>query len=171
MTSQLSNQIDLTKLYDLVDELAKLYKNEIQNADAKASGQLFNFTHRIDWNGEMLKVLFSLPDYWYYLEYGRGPTHKSEGGKLIEAIRQWIRLKGIAPRDGDAESLAWAVTKAIHKRGYFGSGHHGKHLLRNAMDRAKGSGLISKISSSVVDEYNKEIKVDLADLNNRTSLK
>lgn len=167
MATQLSNQIDLTKLYDLVDELAKLYKNEIQNADAKASGQLFNFTHRIDWNGEMLKVIFSLPEHWYYLEHGRGPTKKSEGGKLIEAIRQWIRLKGIAPRDGDAESLAWAITQAIHKRGYFGSDHHGKHLLRNAMDRAKSTGVIDRLMESVTDDFNQQIRVDLSDLNNR----
>lgn len=162
--AELDNNIDLTKLYDYADELAKLYKLEIQNSNSKATGTLFNFTHEIKWDGETLKVVFKLPHYWYYIEEGRNPTKKSEGGVLIEAIRKWIKDKGIVPRNGDFEGLAWAITNSIHRQGYFKPNHHGKHLLKNALDNAQNSGLINKIITSVKDDLERPIKVSLNDL-------
>lgn len=168
MAEQLSNSIDVTKLYDYAKELADLYRQEIQNADAKASGQLYNFQYRIEYQNDVFKVLFSLPDYWYWLEYGRNPTQKSEGGKLYQAIRQWIDQKGLVPKDGKSrDSLAWAITKTIHREGYFKPNHHGKHLLQNALDKAKSTGVIDRLMGSVTDDYNQQIRVDLSDLNNR----
>lgn len=164
MAEQLDNNIDLTKLYDYADELAKLYKLQIQNSNSKASGQLFNFSHRIAWDGETLKILFDLPDYWYYIENGREPTKQSEGGILYPLIRKWIDVKGIVPRDGDFDGLAWAITKSIHKLGYFKPNHHGKHLLQHAIDEATQNGLISKIINSVKDDLEQPIKVSLNEL-------
>lgn len=168
MTVEMTKDIDVTKLYDLVNKLANLYRNELININAVASGKLVNFTRDIDWDGTKFTVSFNLPDYWYYLEHGRGPTHKSEGGKLIEAIRQWIRLKGITPRDGDAESLAWAVTKSIHQQGYFKPNHHGKQPLTKALERARADGTIDAIADCVADGLGNQIKVSLAELENMT---
>lgn len=168
MTVEMTKDIDVTKLYDLVNKLANIYRNELININAVASGKLVNFTREIDWDGTKFTVSFNLSDYWYYLEHGRGPTHKSEGGKLIEAIRQWIRLKGIAPRDGDAESLAWAITQKIHKLGYFGTDHHGKQPLAKALERARADGTIDAIADCVADGFGNQIRVSLAELENMT---
>ena len=165
--AELENTVNLTKLYDYADELAKMYKIEIQNADAKASGQLQAFTHNITWNGETLKLTFDLPLQWYYIENGRRPTQKSEGGVLLPIIREWIKKKGIVPRDGDFEGLAYAITKSIHKYGFFKPDHHGKHLLQHTIEQATNSGLINKIINSVKNDLEEPIKVSLADLTNR----
>lgn len=168
MTVEMTKDIDVTKLYDLVNKLANLYRNELININAVASGKLVNFTRDIDWDGTKFTVSFNLPDHWYYIEHGRGPTNKSEGGKLIDAIRQWIRLKGITARDGDAESLAWAITQKIHKLGYFGTDHHGKQPLAKALDRAQADGTIDAIADCVADGLGNQIKVSLAELENMT---
>lgn len=170
MAEQLSNTIDVTKLYDYAKELADLYRQEIQNADAKASGQLYNFQYRIEYQNNVFKVLFSLPDYWYYIEEGRGPTHKSEGGVLYKAIRQWIDIKNIVPRDGDRDSLAHAIATKIHKKGFFGENHHGKQPLEKAMAKARSQGLINEITNEIAGQLGKEVKLELSDLNNRKSL-
>lgn len=162
--AELENNVDLTKLFDYADELAKLYKMEIQNSNSKASGELYNFTHNVTWDGATLKIVFNLPEYWYYLENGRMPTKQSEGGVLLPAIRQWIQQKGIVPRDGDVDSMAYAITRSIHKLGYFKPNHHGKHLLENAITQAQANGLVDKITKSVVDDLSKPIKVSLQDL-------
>lgn len=52
-------------------------------------------------------------NYFYWQEYGRSP------GTLppVDAIKKWIKTKGIVPKDGDETSLAWAIAKKIQKSG------------------------------------------------------
>lgn len=164
MEEQLSNIVDVTRLYDYVKELADLYRDNLQNCDAVASGRLINFTYHIEFQQNSLRVFFDLPEYYYYIEEGRGPTRKSEGGVLYKAIREWIDRKGLTAQDGDRDGLAWAITKAIHRRGYFGIDHHGKHPLQKALTQARQEGLIDRIKLSVVDETAKNIRVELATL-------
>lgn len=161
MAETLANYIDVTKLYDYTKELADLYRDNLQNCDAVASGKLINFPYHIDFQEASLRVFFDLPEYYYYIEEGRGPTRRSEGGALFPAIQEWVRRKNITPTKGDLDSLAWAITKSIHRKGYFGLDHHGKHPLKNALDRAKQTGLIDKIRGAVVDGMGETIKVEL----------
>lgn len=51
--------------------------------------------------------------YFYFQEYGRSP------GTLppVEAIKKWIKAKGIQPKEGKEDSLAWAIAMKIKKSG------------------------------------------------------
>ena len=52
-------------------------------------------------------------NYFYWQEYGRSP------GTLppVDSIKKWIKAKGIQPKDGKVDSLAWAIAMKIKKSG------------------------------------------------------
>lgn len=54
------------------------------------------------------------------LQEGRGPTVQGGNGSLKDAIRQWIKDKGIVS-DIPNESLVFLITRKIHREGYKGS--------------------------------------------------
>ncbi len=64
--------------------------------------------------------------YWYYTNYGRGPTVNGSSGKGVvrEKVRQWIDDKGIVPRDAangrkvTKDELAFLIARKIHRQGY-----------------------------------------------------
>lgn len=166
----LSNNIDLTALYDDCDMLAALYRDELMAINAVASGNLVRFTTDVTYDGNAFHFIFNLPQYYGAIEEGRKPTVKSEGGVLYSAIRQWINMKNIVPRDGDKDSLAHAITAKIHKHGFFGMNHSGKQPLAKAMAKARSQGLINEICNEIAGQLDKEVKLELSDLNNRKSL-
>lgn len=166
MANKLTKDIDLTVLDDCTKELANLYRNELQNINAKATGNLQKFQYGYTWDGEKIVVYFLLPKYYGAIEDGRMPTQNDEGGVLYPAILNWVKLKGIQPdKAGESqESIAHAITRKIHRVGFFGIDHHGRHPLMNALLRAKDEGLIQRLATSVVNMYNENIKVDLTEL-------
>jgi hypothetical protein len=54
------------------------------------------------------------------LQEGRGPTDKQGNGSLKNAIRQWVRDKGIKS-DLPEETLVYLITRKIHREGYKGT--------------------------------------------------
>ena len=54
------------------------------------------------------------------LEFGRGPTKRSGGGSgrsLRDQIFDWIKNRGISPSGITQESLAFLISRKIHKEG------------------------------------------------------
>lgn len=163
-------ELDVTKIYDLADTLAKDYKAEIVNANAVATGTLANFSHDVEMRENGMSVVFNLPDYWYYIEEGRQPTQNPGDGTVLERIRQWIDDKGIVPVPGadgripTKDALAYLITRKIHKFGYFdidGQHSQGKHLLRNTLENNQQilDDLVNTyalaINETVIDELDK----------------
>lgn len=164
---------DSTKLYQLIKDLLDAYKNNIENAGAVAQGDLVNAaTYAVDkwtlkWEGETLTLVLRLPDYWKYIEEGRGPTQKGEGGKLYPAILEWVKVKKIVPRADPktkrvpkVEQLAYAITKKIHKRGYFDPDHHGKYPLREAIQE---TDIVRQFAAALTDQFNRIVRVELSE--------
>ncbi len=164
---------DSTKLYQLIKDLLDAYKNNIENAGAVAQGNLVNAaTYEADkwmlkWKGETLTLVLRLPDYWKYIEEGRGPTQKGEGGKLYPAILEWVKVKKIVPRADPktkrvpkVEQLAYAITKKIHKRGYFDPDHHGKYPLREAIQE---TDIVRQFAAALTDQFNRIVRVELSE--------
>lgn len=63
------------------------------------------------------KIRLELPDYIQLLETGRGPTNKNAvagNPPMLQRIQQWCREKGIP------DKAAWAIKKAIDKKGFKG---------------------------------------------------
>lgn len=171
---------DSTKLYQLVKNLLDEYKRNIEKADAVASGDLKNAATyeanhwTLRWKGETLQLVLMLPDYWQYIEEGRPPTQQSEGGVLYPAILEWVKVKRIVPQPNPKtkkvpkiEQLAWAITKKIHKRGFFDPNHHGKHPLKEAIEK---TDIVAAFATALTDQFNRIIKVELAEsLRKRTA--
>lgn len=77
------------------NDVAELYKRNLLEDNAKASGDLINSVKYIyEQRGNSYAVSLSLNDYWKYVEYGRKP------GKWPppSAIRKWIEIKPVLPR-------------------------------------------------------------------------
>lgn len=91
-------------------------------------------------------------NYFYWQEYGRSP------GTLppIDAIKKWIKTKGIKPVDISETSLAWAIAKKIQKSG--------TKAKRNESPRLDILGIIDKnyesnkedISKAMFDQFKTE---------------
>ncbi len=59
--------------------------------------------------------------YWFYRNFGRGPTQNTGSGQLRPKIRQWIDDKGINPKGKiSKDELAYLITRKIHREGYEG---------------------------------------------------
>ena len=163
--------IDLTPIYDDADKLAKDYKKEIVNANAVAKGKLANFSYDLVMRDDGLTLFFDLPDYWYYIENGRQPTKNPGDGSVLQRIREWIDDKGITPVPGadgkvpTLDSLAYAITKKIHKFGYFdldGQHSQGKHLLRNTLEN--NAKVIDDMAQHLADALGQEVLIEIGKL-------
>lgn len=166
---------DSTKLYQLIKDLLDAYRDNIERINAVAQGDLVNAATyaankwQLEWKGERLELSLTLPKHWQFIERGRGPTMRSEGGKLYPAILEWIRVKKIIPRGGwkaniphpkQEAQLAHAITRKIHREGYFSPNHHGKWPLRDAIGSVD---LAKRMAGVLTDQFNKAISVELAD--------
>lgn len=78
------------------EEFINTYQDELIDADAIASGKLFNtLESNIIINDAEYKVELRIQEYWKYIEYGRAP------GRLppTNAILDWIRIKPVIPHE------------------------------------------------------------------------
>lgn len=76
-------------------------------------------------------VLNSVP-HAVFIEHGVRPENVKIGRKMIEALTEWVRMKGIGgkvnqhgflvkrPSMKQAEATAWAIAKSMKRRGIFG---------------------------------------------------
>lgn len=162
------------ELYNIAEKLANLYRLEIEKAGAVATGSLKNFNYDVKLDQDTLKLVFTLPDYYYYIESGRGPTKRGENGVLVKAIYEWIQDKGITPKpitrkngrkyQPTQKQLAYAIAKTIHREGYFRPGHHGKKPLELAMNYGKQQGLKDQFLQTVGQMLGREVHDELLTL-------
>ena len=109
------------ELYDLAREVAQVYRNTLRDRGAVAQGDLKNFKYDVEPTERGLDVVFNLPEYWKWIEYGRPPTtaNPKRGPKpLRDLIKEWIETKGINPYKISRDGLAYLITRKIHKTGY-----------------------------------------------------
>jgi hypothetical protein len=138
-------------LYDLGRDIANAYKNQLRKDDAVASGDLVNFKWDIVNTPDSLKLQFTLPFYWKYIENGRGPTIRSGNGSLRKSITEWIQDKGIVvPPKMTIEQLSFLISRKIHREGY-----EGRECLKKA--KIKSKPLIEDFVNTIVKLYNNDI--------------
>lgn len=84
-----------------------------------------------------------------FIEDGVRAENVKIGRKMIAALAEWARRKGIAKNEKQAVSIAWGIAKNMQKRGIFNrSGKQGLGILRELIE----SGKLAKF----VDEELKE---------------
>lgn len=87
------------------------------------------------------------------IELGRKPTSGGGNGELRKAIRSWIDDKGISPADISKDSLAYIITRKIHREGtklYRGTDSYGRTKPSRVITGVIEDGRIDKLAQSVV---------------------
>lgn len=135
-----------SQIEKLVEQLANLYRSNL--VESIATGELLDFTFRINLQGNYFEVIFLLPEYWQYVENGR------RAGKQppIEAIEDWIRVKPIIPyaingKVPDTRQLAFLIARKIGREGI-----EGKKPLTNAMYSDKAEDIIQEIKQAFANQ-------------------
>ena len=88
------------------------------------------------------------------LETGRKPTSGRGGGgeTLLSKIKKWIVDKGIVNRikgNITVSSLAFIITRKIHKEGWKRKDHGGVNLISNIVTDKRMQDIIDQIGSSM----------------------
>ena len=88
------------------------------------------------------------------LEYGRNSSKSSGGGgaKLIDQIKQWISDKGIVSdikNDADNSSLAFLITRKIHREGWDRSRFGGVGLISKVVTVNRVQSIINKVGAEL----------------------
>lgn len=177
--------IDLTQLFDasvsqdaikdvytVSKEIVDLIRNNYLNEGMSPQGKLANFNSVINYDGNLYQLQLMLPPEWKWVEYGRYPGPVNRKG--IEAIEQWINIKGLAPkaRNGkvpSTKSLAFAIAKKIQKVGYytpsgatsipsFGTAR-GKHILEKSLNESEE--LVIQLCNMITEKLNKSVNKDI----------
>lgn len=113
-------------------EFVNSYQDELLDADANASGELFNtLSTDIVIDDRHFEVRLNIQEYWKYIEYGRKP------GKWppVDAIRKWVEIKPVLPsayngKVPTTEQLAFLIGRKIAREGI-----QPRPLLQNTKDK------------------------------------
>ena len=130
----------------------------MDEADYDKQGQLYNFKEIIEYKGSLFEIYFSLPEYWYYAENGRGPGKRPP----IEPLIKWIQHKRLATSTlGKATStisLAYAISWKIARKGT-----EGKHLLQRTIDETYDN-LVDRLVEAISEQLDKDLENDINEI-------
>lgn len=141
------------------NDIVKKLRESFASNNVNASGKLSKSTEAIVKGGNDSATLqIEINDYGTLLESGRGPT-KQSGGNLFASIRQWIDDKGLSLPGGfkNKDSLAWAITKKIHRDGTRAFPNKGPKVLSSVIDDKLVANIEEKVATLVSDEALKGI--------------
>lgn len=175
--------VDPNALYDLGMELCEKYRALLQQDGVNASGELSKAAIMFDfrWKEDGLHLIFQLPEQWYYVEHGRGPTTGSTGKVWVDPvgdIMAWIDAKGLVPSTRmkgarvpaskkaidpakAKRQMAEAIVRKIHREGFYSPGHQGKHPMERAVAAVQ---MKERLAGILVDAYGREIHVELGEI-------
>lgn len=131
------------------DALKKEITDEYIRLKMKASGQ-FEDELEVQVDESSGKLLGAF--YAEQLEHGRRPTSGSGDGSLLKAIKQWVVDKGIVARirgDISVSSLAFLITRKIHRDGWKREEHGGVNLVSNVVTEKRMQQIIDRIGESM----------------------
>lgn len=144
------------------DKLKADIGNEYERLGMRATGD-FKEGLEVQVAPETGKLL-GLP-YALQLDEGRKPTSSGGDGKLLKKIKKWIVDKGIVNNikgDISVSSLAFLITRKIHREGWKREGHGGVNLISNVVTDKRMQDIINKIGNamtlSFVSKLEKEFK-------------
>jgi len=98
------------------------------------------------------------------IELGRKPTSGGGNGELRKAIRSWIDDKGINPADISKDSLAFIITRKIHREGtklYRGTDSYGRTKPSRVITGVIEDGRIEKLAQSVVLDVISQFRTEI----------
>lgn len=112
-------------LYEFAVEVRNLYQDNLILNNRIASGNLLNnIEFKFKTSDLNYSVIFSMEDYWWYVENGR----KAGKWPPIDKILDWIKIKPILPYPDDdgnlptPKQLAFLIARKIGEEGTQGTG-------------------------------------------------
>lgn len=141
---------DLMKLWaemksnELKDSLRTNKPRGLNRNPGYATGGLFQSLSALPIieRGNEVVARIQAEEQYQWIDGGRKPTRGGGNGGLVDALRVWIASKGIQVRESAGEStqtvaernksLAIAIARKIHKKGFFG-------------ENSEGTGFFSKV--------------------------
>lgn len=103
----------LERLEDIAQNLIKALQNEFEDQGHNNTGAgMQSLRAEVSVEGDVFRITILGFDYLQYVNFGRYP------GKMppVQVILEWVNSRGIASGK-EAESMAWAIAKAIEREG------------------------------------------------------
>ena len=168
--------IDLTRLYDIGQELLDKYKQRLFKIDAKATGNLINTAdYEIQLNGYTVTLSFNLMNYWLQIEQGRGANRGNEQWPdPIKDITNWLQIKiqsgKFLPLPGkplpttqkEMKRTAYAIVDKISREGYKRQGEKAQPLQRTLDENIQ---LLYEFGETVADQIGQDVVAEFMTLN------
>ena len=143
--------LESRQLNTIVKQFSEALKNNLLAAGKDATGRLISSINtEIEYDGRYFSVELNTADYFKYVNEGR------KAGKFppLNAIRQWITVKGILPRPikgklPTTNQLAYLIGRKISRQGIKGT-----HSLEKT---EKNYRLEDRILDQLLEVFEKEI--------------
>ncbi len=122
-----------------------------------------------------IAMQFKMEDYGLAINEGRGKSQNGQGGKLYPKILEWVKRKGLRPRNSKGQFEAWrnkeaqqrgiafAVTRKIHRFGYKGT-----HFFNDAF-KENYKKLPRQIKNAFALDVEKFLDYTIKEINNGNS--
>ena len=169
------SKVDWTNIYNYANQIVQMYRDNLQKEKVDASGQLSRTADfDLDFDNFHVTIYLILESYWYYIEKGRNKSTGKFGrwANKYADIENWVRNKiargtfiptgghTIPRTDKEIKSVSYLIARKITRLGFYGTDHHGKHILERTMDEVEKLGILDKIIDEIVDAYDKRVEVE-----------
>ena len=151
----MEDPIKIIGVTEVCNQIADIYRKKMDAADYNKQGELYNFKWTTEWKDNLFEIVFDLPQYFPFAEYGRRP------GKFPppDVILKWIQFKRLVPRPGrdgkvpSTNQLVYLISRKIATKGT-----EGKHLFEKTLDDPNLDNLANKLVELITAEFEKEIE-------------
>ena len=151
----MEDPIKIIGITEVCNQISDIYRKKMDAAGYDKNGELYNFKWTTEWKDNLFEIVFDLPQYFPYAEYGRRP------GKFPppDAILKWIQFKRLVPRPGrdgkvpSTNQLVYLISRKIATKGT-----EGKHLFEKTLDDPNLDNLADKLVELITAEFEKEIE-------------
>ena len=157
--------IDTDILQSFAARFIQDLRESMDSSGVTASGN-FNRSLTADITANSVTVLGAR--YAGAIELGRKPTSGGGNGELRKAIRSWIDDKGINPADISKDSLAFIITRKIHREGTRlhrslngGADYYGRSAPSRVITGVIEDGRIEKLAKSVVLDVISQFRTEI----------
>ena len=138
---------------------------EYDSMGMRASGE---FERELDVQAEPLQATLFGAKHSEQLEYGRGKTSSTatqSAEPLIEKIKRWIVTKGISHQGITVGSLAFLITRKIHREGWNRAKHGGVGLISRVITEQRMQSIIDKVGNEMTMILVSKLEKELIKLN------
>lgn len=170
------SKVDWTKIYNYAAKIVDMYRAGLESEKVNASGQLSNTADfELDFDEYHVTIYLILESYYHYVEVGRQRSTGKWGtwSTKYADIERWLRQKisrgsfvpshghTIPRTDSEIRTVSYLIARKITRLGFYGTDHHGKHILEKVMDEVERAGILDDIIDEIVKDYEERVEIEL----------